>query len=335
VARIGFTQAIREALAEEMRRDPSVFLMGEDLTWNIMGSTGGLAEEFGLERVRDTPIAEAGFAGAGVGAALVGMRPVVDFLMAPFMYVAMDQLISIAAKSTYLYGGQARIPIVFKAVMEYGNSNAAQHSDRPYSMFMNTPGLKIVVPTSPADAYGLLKTAIRDDDPVLFFEDATLWTEHEEVPTGTDFTVPLGQARTCREGDDVTIVCIGGAIRNSLEAAERLADEGFSAEVIDPRTLVPLDVNAIYASVRKTGRLVVADPANQTCSAASEIAALVSAACFDELKAPVQRVTVPDTQVPFSAKLEAPLYPTAERILSAARLTLSWQSLSSRRSVLI
>jgi acetoin:2,6-dichlorophenolindophenol oxidoreductase subunit beta len=326
VAKLSFTQALRAALAEEMRRDPAVFLMGEDVSWNILGSTGGLAEEFGLERVRDTPIAEAGYGGAGIGAALVGMRPVIDFLMAPFMYVAMDQLVSIAAKSTYLYGGQARVPIVFKAAMIYGNSNAAQHSDRPYSMFMNIPGLKIAVPASPADAYGLLKTAIRDDDPVLFFEDAALWMDQEEVPAGGDFTIPFGQARTRREGYDVTIVTIGGAIRNSLTAAEHLAADGISAEVIDPRTLVPLDVDAIYASVRKTGRLVVVDPANQACSAASEIAALAGTACFDDLRAPIQRVTVPNTHVPFSAPVEAPLYPTVERIVAAAKLVTSWQS---------
>jgi pyruvate dehydrogenase E1 component beta subunit len=321
MAQISYLQALRDAMAEEMRRDPAVFLMGEDVRHNMYGSSGGLFDEFGAERVLDTPTSENGFVGAAGGAALVGMRPVVDVTIAPFLYLAADQVISMIAKSRYLYGGQARVPVVIRVCMMYGVHGAAQHSDRPYPMFMNVPGLKIVAPGDPADAKGLMKAAIRDDDPVLVFEDGTLWGTSAEVPDG-DHLVPLGQAAVKREGGDVTLVAIAGAVPLALAAAETLAAEGVDVEVVDPRTLKPLDLPTILTSVSKTGRLVIADPAHRTCSAASEIAAVVAERGFWDLRAPIRRVVTPDIPIPFAPSMERGLYPTRESIAEAVRLTL-------------
>jgi pyruvate dehydrogenase E1 component beta subunit len=318
---ITYLQAIYEAQREEMKRDPRVYIMGEDVTMGVFGTTKGLVEEFGKERVRNTPISESGFTGVGVGSALVGMRPIVDYSLASFMYVAMDQLVSMAAKCTYMYGGQAKVPIVFRAAMFYNISNAAQHSDRPYPIFMNVPGLKIIVPTTPYDVKGLLKTAIRDDDPVICFEDAACWGRKGPVPE-EEYLIPLGKADVKREGTDVTVVAIAGCVLLALDAAEELAKEGISVEVIDPRSLVPLDKAAILESVKKTGRLVIADVAHKTCSAASEIASIVAEEGFWTLKAPIQCVTTADTQVPFSPALEPLIYPTKDKIISAVRKIL-------------
>jgi acetoin:2,6-dichlorophenolindophenol oxidoreductase subunit beta len=318
---ISYLQAIRDAQYEEMRRDDRVFIMGEDVAWNMLGSTEGFVEEFGPERVRNTPITEAAFTGAAAGAAMVGMRPIVDLMLTSFMYCAMDQIISIISKSTYLYGGQASLPLTIRASMFYGGSNAAQHSDRPLAPFMASPGLKIIAPSSPYDAKGLLKAAIREDDPVISFEDGTLWTMTGEVPD-EDYIVPLGQADVKREGSQVTVVAISGAVRAALTAAGRLAGEGISVEVVDPRSLVPMDYATILSSVAKTGRLVVADPSHRTCSPAAEIAATVAEDGFWSLQAPIVRVTTPDTHIPFSPPLEAQLYPGPDRIAEAVRQTL-------------
>jgi acetoin:2,6-dichlorophenolindophenol oxidoreductase subunit beta len=320
--KVTFLQAITEAQREEMRRDPRVFIMGEDVVCNLYGATGGLGEEFGLERIRDTPISEAGIVGAGAGAAMVGMRPIVDVTIAPFIYPAMDQVVSIIAKSTYLYGGQAKLPLVLRANMMYNSGNAAQHSDRPYSLFMAIPGLKIIVPSNAYDMKGLLKTAIRDDDPVLCFEDATLWSSMSEVPD-EDYLIPLGQADIKHKGTDVTVVAIAGAVNHALSAAHELHSVGTSVEVVDPRSLVPLDRTTILESVRRTGRLVIADPANRTCGAAAEISAIVAEEAFWDLKAPIVRVTTPDTHIPFNRSLEKPLYPSKERITRAVQHVLS------------
>jgi pyruvate dehydrogenase E1 component beta subunit len=316
--KVSYLQAINEALIEEMERDERVFVMGEDVGWNLMGATGGLAEKFGKERVRNTPISEAGFVGAAAGAAMVGMRPVVDMLIAPFVYVAFDQFVSIIAKSTYLYGGQARLPLTVRAPMLYGSGNAAQHSDRPYATFMSIPGLKIMAPATPYDVKGMLKAAIRDDDPVISFEDGTVWRERSDVPED-DLVIPLGKADIKRSGSDVTIVAVAGAVRHALEAAEQLAGDSVSAEVVDLRSIVPMDRSTILGSVAKTGRLVVADPAHEMGSVASEVAAVVAQEGFDSLRAPILRVTTPHTHIPFSAALEKPLYPNAEKIAAAAR----------------
>ncbi len=316
-----FLEAIREAELEEMRRDPRVFIMGEDVAAGVFGTTGGFLEEFGPERVRNTPISEAGFTGVAAGAAMVGLRPIVDYTIASFLYVAMDQLVSIVAKATYMYGGQTKVPIVFRAGLFFGGSNAAQHSDRPYPMLMNVPGLKIILPSSPYDAKGLLKTAIRDDDPVICFEDGVLWGSKGPVPED-EYLIPLGVAEVKRPGTDVTVVALASRVYEALAAAEMLEQNGISVEVVDPRSLVPLDRETILASVAKTGRLVVVDEAHRTCSAASEIAAIVADEGFWSLKAPIKRVTTPDTQIPFSPPLEKILYPDAAKIAAAVRAVM-------------
>ncbi len=331
MARKSFLEAIRDAQFEEMKRDPSVFMMGEDLATNLFGTTTGLAEAFGTERVRNTPISEAGFIGAAAGAAMVGMRPIVDVTIASFIYPAMDQLVSIVAKSRYLYGGQARLPLVLRLSLFYGNSTAAQHSDRPYPMLMAVPGLKIIVPSNALEVKGLLKSAVRDDDPVLCFEDAGLWSSRMEIPDEEEVLVPIGKAAVRREGRDVTVVALAASVSESLAAAAELAKEGVSVEVIDPRTLAPLDVETILRSVRKTGRLIAVDPAHRTCSAASEIAATVAERAFGALRAPVLRVTAPDTHVPFSPPLEARLFPNKARILEAVRTVIGFDPAASPR----
>jgi pyruvate dehydrogenase E1 component beta subunit len=315
---VSYLQAINEALIEEMERDDKVFVMGEDVGWNLMGATGGLVQKFGKERVRNTPISEAGFVGAAAGAAMVGMRPVVDMLIAPFVYVAFDQIVSIIAKSTYLYGGQARIPLTIRAPMLYGSGNAAQHSDRPYATLMSIPGIKLIAPSTPYDVKGMLKAAIREDDPVVCFEDGTVWSLRSEVPDD-DHVIPLGQADVKRPGNDVTIAAVAGAVRHALAAADQLDADGVSTEVVDLRSIVPMDKDTILRSVAKTGRLVVADPAHEMGSVASEVSAVVAQDGFHSLRAPIIRVTTPHTHIPYSAALEKPLYPNADRISAAAR----------------
>lgn len=320
---ITYLEAVYEAQHEEMQRDERVFIIGEDIETSFFGTTSGFLEEFGAKRVRNTPLSENGFIGAAAGAALVGARPIVDVTIASFLYVAMDQLISIASKATYMYGGQARVPLVIRASMFYGGNNAAQHSDRPHPVFMNIPGFKIIAPSTPVDMKGLLKSAVRDDDPVISFEDGTLWGSRGPVPEDGDLLVPIGQADVKRQGTDVTVVAIAGTVPQALAAASELEGDGISVEVVDPRTLVPLDTAAILGSVEKTGRLVVADPAHRTCSAASEIAAVVAEDGFWSLKAPIQRVTTPPVHVPFSPALEPQMYPTKDKIVQAVRRTMA------------
>ena len=317
---ITLTQAINDAMREELRRDPKVFVMGEDIRAGLYGASAGLIDEFGPERIIDTPITENAFCGAAVGAAAVGMRPIVESLSS-FLYVAMDQLINRAAKMRYMFGGQVNLPIVFRISEYYGASIAAHHSDRPHPIFMNIPGFKVVFPSCAYDAKGLLKTAIREDDPVAYFEDRTLLGSRQAVPE-EEYTIPFGVADVKREGTDVTIVAIGGMVGRALAAAETLAQEGVSAEVVDPRTLVPLDKEAILASVAKTGRLVVVDLAHKTCSAASEIAAIVAMEGFWSLTAPIQRLGTANVHVPYSIALEPLMYPTDETIAEAARVTM-------------
>jgi pyruvate dehydrogenase E1 component beta subunit len=317
-----FLEAIRDAQYEEMKRDESVFIMGEDVESNMFGTFSGLKEEFGAHRVRNTPIAEAGMTGVAVGAAMVGMRPVVDYTMAPFLYPAFDQIISMASKTRYLYGGQGGVPVVLRANMIYGNANAAQHSDRPYSMFMNMPGLNIMVPSSAYEMKGLLKTAIRNNDPVISFEDAALWSSRSEIPD-EEYTIPFGVADIKREGEDVTIFAIGAMVNLALAAAEVLAKEGVSCEIIDPRTVSPLDRAAILKSVRKTGRFVAVDSSFEMCSAASEVCALVAEQAFWDLRGPVKRVCTPNTHIPYSPSMEKQLYPTTEKVVDAVRAVMA------------
>ncbi|MBW3667867.1 MAG: alpha-ketoacid dehydrogenase subunit beta [Actinobacteria bacterium] len=322
MSKLTYTQAITAALREELARDPRVFVMGEDVASNIVGYHPGFAEEFGRERVRDTPIAEAGFVGAAAGAAMVGMRPVVDMMIAPFMYVAFDQIVSIIAKATYLYGGQTKMPITIRAGMWHGASIAAQHSDRPMATLATIPGLKIVAPASPYDVKGLLKAAVRDDDPVVCLEAKRGWPTAQEIPD-EEYVIPLGEAEVKREGADVTVVAVSSAVRAALDVADSLREDGISVEVVDPRTIVPLDIATILASVEKTGRLVVADPCHEMCSVASEVSATVAEHGFWNLRSPIARVTTPNTHIPFSPALEPGLYPTADRIAAAVHGVLA------------
>jgi acetoin:2,6-dichlorophenolindophenol oxidoreductase subunit beta len=318
MATMTYLAAIGQAQLEAMEEDPRVVLLGEDVRANLYGTAPGFVERFGTQRVWDTPISEEGFAGLGAGAAMTGLRPIVDLTYASFLYLAMDQFVNQVAKNRYMFGGQATIPVVYRASMFYGASMAAHHSDRPYPMFMNVPGLTILAPATPFDARGLLRAAVHLDDPVLVFEDATLWFRKQDLPD-EPYEVPIGVADVAREGDDVTLVTIAGARPHALAAAEELAAEGVAVEVIDPRTLVPLDTGAILRSVRRTGRLVIADPAHRTCGAAAEIAALVAEEAFDALRGPIRRVTTPDVQIPFSPPLEKGLYPDTPRIAAALR----------------
>ena len=318
---VSFAEALNAAIKDEMRRDPSVFLMGESIRGAIYGVTGGLHQEFGDNRVLDTPLSETGFMGAAVGAAAVGMRPVVSSLSA-FMWVAMDQFVNQVAKMKYMFGGQAVLPIVYRVGITYGTNSAAHHTDRPHPIYMNIPGMKIVMPSTPEDAKGLFKTAVREPDPVLFFEDNNLMGTRGIVPEG-DYTIPFGVARMAREGSDVTIVAVGGMVPRAMAAAEQLAGEGVSAEVIDLRSLVPMDTQSILDSVAKTGRLVVVDSANKTCSLASEISAMVAQEGFWSLQAPVQRVATLMVHPPFSPALEKLMYPDQAKIVAAVRRTLA------------
>jgi pyruvate dehydrogenase E1 component beta subunit len=235
------------------------------------------------------------------------------------MYLACDQIVNQASKLRYMTGGQATIPVVFRCALYYNSSIAAQHSDRCHPMFMNTPGLKIIAPATPADVKGLLKSAIRDDDPVVVFEDSTLWTLKEDIPGDTELLVPIGRADIKHAGSDVTVVAVGGSTRPALAAARALKSEGVSVEVIDPRTLAPLDRDTILRSVAKTGRLIVVDPAHRTCNAAAEIAATVAEEAFQHLRRPIVRLSTPDVHIPFSPALEKPLYPSTEAIMAAVR----------------
>ena len=317
---ITLTEALNEAMKEEMRRDERVFIMGEDIQKGVYGASAGLYQEFGEERVRDCPLSENAFMGAAVGAAAVGMRPIVESAFC-FMWVAMDSLVSQAAKMRYMFGGQVNLPIVYRASMYYAGSMAAHHSDRSHPIFMNIPGFKVVFPSNAYDAKGLMKSSIREDDPIVFCEDRTLLGARGPVPE-EDYTIPLGTADIKREGTDVTIVAIGGMVPRAMEAAEVLAEEGISAEVLDPRTLVPLDKQAILESVAKTGRVVTVDMAHKTCSAASEIAAIVAMEGFWTLQAPIQRLATANVHIPFSTALEPLCYPTADSIADAARVTM-------------
>ena len=317
---MSYLDALVQAQIEEMERDERVIMMGEDIA--VYGG-GKLVQRFDATRIWSMPISETSFTGVGIGAAITGLRPIVDLSIASFMYLASDPIINQAAKLRYMTGGQVHVPIVFRCCMYYGSAIAAQHSDRPYPLFMNVPGLKILCPTTPADMKGLMKSAVRDDDPVLVFEDTKLWTVKGEVSTDPDFLVPIGQADIKRAGQDVTIVAIGGAMRPTLEAAKSLGAEGISVEVIDPRTLKPLDTDTIIRSVVKTGRLVLVENAHRLCSVTAEIAATVAEEAFEHLKKPIQRLTAPDVHVAFSPILEEQLYPSKEKIIAAVRKVLS------------
>lgn len=318
MARKRMINAINEALAEEMRRDENVILFGEDVRASIMGDTRGLFAEFGAERVRDTPISEQLITGMAVGAAATGKRPVCHMMYGNFMYTGFDAIANQAAKLRYMTGGQIGVPLVYMGVFGGGRSSAAQHSDAMHPIFMNLGGIKVVLPSTPGDAKGLLKSAIRDDNPVIFLQAAGRGGESGEVPEG-EHVIPLGEADIKREGGDVTVVAIGAMVRPALRAAGPLAEAGIEIEVIDPRTVHPLDETTILDSVARTGRLVVVDEARDACSAASHIAAIVAEKGFASLKGPIRRVTVADVAIPYAPALEKAVIPDAERIAAAVR----------------
>jgi len=318
-------QAINDALTEEMARDSKVILFGEDVEISLFGDTRGLHSKFGPARVRNTPISENLLTGMAVGAAAAGYRVIAHLMFGNFVYTGFDSIANQAAKLRFMTGGQIRLPITYMAVYGGGKSIAAQHSDTPYPALMNLGGINIVVPSSPADAKGLLKAAIRSDNPTFFLQAGGRGGEQGEVPDG-EYVTPLGQADVKRIGSDATIVAIGAMVRPALRAAESLEKEsGLSVEVVDPRTLVPLDEATILASVAKTARLVVADEARDRCSAASHIAAVVCDKGFASLAAPVKRVTVPDVAMPYAPSLEQSIFPDAQRIADAVRQVVQYR----------
>jgi len=317
---VSYTEAIRETLAEEMQRDCDVFLFGEDIGvyGGAFGVTRGLLDRFGADRVIDTPISEAGLVGAAIGAALAGSRPVVEIMFMDFITLAMDQILNQAAKLHYVLGEQARCPLVIRTPGGGGRCYGPTHSQSLEGMFLHVPGLRIVAPATPADARGLLKAAIRDDNPVLFVEHKLLYGEKGPVPFEEGAVVPFGSAAVVREGDDATIVAWSRMTVESLLAAGALAEEDLNVEVVDLRSLSPLDMETVAASARKTGRVLVVDEGTQTGGASAEIACLVAESAFDYLDAPVQRLTTPDVPIPASSVLERAALPNADTIAAAA-----------------
>ena len=314
-----YLEAIRDGLREEMARDSAVTLLGEDVALGgPFGATRGLAKEFGENRVINTPISEGTVMGLATGAALLGFRPVVEVMFIDFITLAMDQLVNHAAKLHYMSGGQLRVPLTVRAQGGAGGSSGAHHSQSLEAWFIHVPGLKVVMPSNPADAKGLLKTAVRDDNPVLFIEHRGLYPSRGDVPAG-DTTVPIGLASVRRSGKDVTVVALSRMVDVAIEAAGELAGQGISVEVIDPRSLQPLDLETIVASVRKTNRLVVVHEAVETGGAGSELAARVQEAAFDYLDSPIVRVGAPFTPVPFSPVLEKQFVPGKDRVMRAVR----------------
>jgi len=316
-----YREALNQALREEMHRDPRVLVIGEEvgLYEGAYKVTQGLLKEFGPTRIVDTPIAESGFTGVGIGAAMLGLRPVVEMMTFNFALLALDQIVNSAAKMHYMSGGQYNVPIVIRGPGGPAHQLAAQHSQSMESYFYHVPGLKVVRPSTPADAKGLLKSSIRDDNPVIFIESETLYAVKGEVPDDEDFLIPLGQAVVRRPGTDVTVIAYMGMMYRALEAAEELAKEGVSVEIVDPRTLRPMDTATIVGSVRKTHRAVVVEAGAGFAGMGSEIAAFITEQAFDDLDAPVERVTGASAPMPYAKNLERAKTPSKDKILDAIR----------------
>lgn len=316
---ISFSQATLEAMQEEMRRDPTVFVLGEDIArqGGIFGQFKGLPDEFGTQRVIDTPIAETAIVGAGLGAALTGCRPVIDMHFADFLGVAMDEVFNQIAKVRYMFGGQTTVPLVLRAPDGVIRSAAAQHSQSIEAWFLHIPGLKVVIPSNPADAKGLLKAAIRENNPVLYFENKDLFRQTGPVPEG-EYLTPIGKAQVCREGSDISIITYSIMVSKSLQAAELLAEKGIAAEVLDLRTIAPYDREAILASVRKTKRAMVVHEAPKIGGVGAEIAAMIAEEAIEYLDAPIVRIGLKHLPVPFSPPLERFVVPQVEDIVRAA-----------------
>jgi len=320
-----FKEALNLAVDEEMARDPAVFLMGEDIGYygGIFQCTAGLLAEFGESRVIDTPISESGFIGAGVGAALNGMRPIVELMHMDFITVGMDQIVNQAAKLFYMSGGKTKVPLVIRMTLGAGRGAAAQHSQSLQALFMHIPGLKVVIPSTPHDAKGLLNTAIEDENPVMFIEDKMMYNTKGEVPEEY-YTIPFGEAAIRREGKDITIVATFRMVNKALTVAEELANEGTDIEVIDPRTLCPLDKGTIIDSVKKTGKLITMDEGCKTNGMGSEIAAIIAEEAIDYVQAPIMRVAAPMVPVPYSPVLEKFYVPDEENLKAAINKVLQY-----------
>ncbi|GEB34476.1 MULTISPECIES: alpha-ketoacid dehydrogenase subunit beta [Brevibacillus] len=339
--KISFSAAVNEAMKLAMRADENVILLGEDVAggaqvdhlqddeaWGgVLGVTKGLVQEFGRERVLDTPITEAGYIGAAMAAAATGMRPIAELMFNDFIGSCLDMVMNQGAKFRYMFGGKAQVPITIRTMHGAGFRAAAQHSQSLYAMFTHIPGIKVVVPSTPYEAKGLLLAAIEDNDPVIFFEDKTLYNTTGEVPEEY-YTIPLGVADIKRVGSDLTIVAIGKQVQTALAAAEQLAKKGIEVEVVDPRTLSPLDEDTILASVAKTNRLIVIDEANPRCSIATDIAALVADKGFDTLDAPIKRITAPHTPVPFSPVLEDLYLPSPQKVIQVVSEMIGDESIT-------
>jgi len=320
IKKITYAQAIAEAIDEEMQRDKNIILLGEDV--GILGgnfkATVGLYEKYGEWRVKNTPISENSFTGLGLGAALTGLRPIVEIMFGDFLMLALDQIANQAAKIHYMSGGQAKVPLTIRTTLGGGRSGAAQHSQSLQALVCHIPGLKVVMPSSAAEAKGLLKTAIRDNDPVIFFEHKMEYNKTHEIPE-EEYTIPFGVANILKEGKDITIVGTSNQALKALQAAEELAKEEISAEVIDPRTLVPLDKNTIIKSVKKTGRLLIVDEGYERCGVAGEIAMSILSEVFYYLNAPIERLTTANLPLPFSPALEFPIIPDEKKIYQRAK----------------
>lgn len=324
MAELQFREAIRAAMVEEMERDDDIFLIGEEVA-EYNGAykvSQGMLDQFGPKRIIDAPIAENGFAGLGVGAAMNGLRPIVEFMTWNFSFVAFDQIINNAAKIRYMSGGQFKIPVVFRGPNGAAGQLAATHSTSTESFYANIPGLKIVIPSNPDDAKGLLKSSIRDDDPVLFMESELMYGLKGEVSDEDDYTIPIGKARVARAGDGVTLIGYSKSYHLAMQAAEALAKEGYEAEVIDPRTIRPLDMETILDSVKKTNRCVIIDESNPYANVASEITQRIQEHAFDYLDAPVLRVTATDTPAPYAPNLMDYYMPRVEEVVTACKRVL-------------
>jgi len=315
-----FAQAVNEALAEEMRRDARVCILGEDVAeaGTPFKVLSGLVQEFGVSRVIDTPISEAGFTGVGVGAAMTGMRPVIDIMFGDFLTLTMDQMVNQAAKVHYMSGGKWKVPMVLRTTLGASRRSAAQHSQSLHAWFSHVPGLKVVMPSTPYDAKGLLKSAIRDENPVVFFEDKMMYKLKGPVPV-EDYTIPFGVADIKREGDDITLVATSSMVQVALEAAVLLEAVGISAEVIDPRTMWPLDEKTLVESVQKTSRAIVIDEGYERYGATAEIASVIAEGAFFDLEAPVKRMGAMHVPIPFSPPLEDATVPTGQTLFAAAK----------------
>ncbi len=324
MAELQFREALRDAMTEEMERDESVYLIGEEVAEydGAYKVSQGMLDQFGAKRIIDTPISEAGFAGLSIGAAMMGLRPIVEFMTWNFTFVAFDQIVSNAAKVRYMSGGQAKVPIVFRGGNGAAGQLGATHSNSVEALYTNVPGLKVVAPSNPDDAKGLLKSAIRDDDPVLFLESELMFGLRGEVSEEEDYLIPIGEARTAREGDDVTIVAHSKSYWLAMEAADELAKDGIEATVIDPRTLRPFPIDPVVESVKTTNRLVIIDESQPFGGIASEVGFQIQQRCFDFLDAPVERVTAKDVPAPYAKNLIEAWMPSVDETIAAVKRTL-------------